>query len=94
MDFRDSVLTGEQIRAGRAIARLEQAELARVSGVSLKTIKRLESMCGHVEANTRTVMAISDAFRELGVGFDLRFGDGPGVRLLRDPAIAAEREVA
>ncbi len=89
-----SLLTGEQIRAGRAIARLEQAELARASGVSLETIKRLERMRGPVEANTRTVRAISEAFSELGVGFDLRFGDGPGVRLIRDPVAAVQQRVA
>ena len=72
MDFRSAVLSGEQIRAGRAILRLDQAALAKGAGVSLETIKRLEAMRGPVEANTRTVAAIAAAFQRLGVGFDNR----------------------
>lgn len=86
MQFRSSPLTGEQIRAGRAILRLEQADLAKASRVSLETIKRLERMRGPVEANTRTVIAISDAFHDLGVVFDLGVGVGPGLRLIQQPA--------
>ena len=37
-------LTGEQIRAARALGRIEQAELAKRSGLSLETIKRLERL--------------------------------------------------
>ena len=72
MDYRVAGLSGEQIRAGRAILRLDQASLAKGAGVSLETIKRLESMRGPVEANTRTVAAIAAAFQRLGVGFDAR----------------------
>jgi transcriptional regulator with XRE-family HTH domain len=61
------MLTGEQIRAGRALARLEQAELAHRSGLSLETIKRLERIRGPVGANVRTVHALQDAFSAVGV---------------------------
>lgn len=77
------LLTGEQIRAGRALLRLEQVELAKAAQVSLETIKRLEGMRGPVEANTRTVIAVAEAFEALGVVFDLGFGQGPGLRLVR-----------
>jgi DNA-binding XRE family transcriptional regulator len=76
-----SGLTGEQIRAGRALCRLEQAQLARCAGVSLETIKRLEGFRGPVEATTRTIAALIRAFEAVGVVFDLRSGSGPGVRL-------------
>ena len=79
-------LTGEMLRAGRAICRLEQSELATAAGLSLETIKRLERMRGPVEANTRTVNAISMAFEQLGVVFDLRSGSGPGLRFIQPPA--------
>ena len=49
MSLRELLLTGEQIRAGRAILRIEQSALAKASGVSLETIKRLERMRGPVE---------------------------------------------
>ena len=72
MDFRKVGLSGEQIRAARAILRLDQSALATGAGVSIETIKRLEGMRGPVEANTRTVEAIAAAFRRLGVDFDSR----------------------
>jgi transcriptional regulator with XRE-family HTH domain len=76
--FRSFSLTGEQIRAGRAMARVDQAELARRSGVSLETIKRLERIRGVVDANTRTLSAIAEAFVALGI--ELYSEDGIGVR--------------
>jgi transcriptional regulator with XRE-family HTH domain len=79
--LRALLLTGEQIRAARAMARIEQVELARRAGISLETVKRLERMRGHVEANTRTIASITDAFAALGVVFDLDVGQGPGLRL-------------
>ena len=88
MSFIASMLMGEQIRAGRAFLRLEQSELAAAAGVSLETIKRLERMRGPVEANTRTVAAIAQAFHQRGIVFDLRSGGGPGLRLA-DPEPAA-----
>lgn len=94
MRFRSSDLTGEQIRAGRAFLRIEQSDLAHAAGVSLETVKRLERMRGPVEANTRTVMAISDAFLELGVVFDLGSGEGPGLRLVDATQARSQRSAA
>lgn len=68
-------LTGEQIRAARAIARVDQTELARLSGVSLETIKRLERIHGQVDANIRTLNRIVDAFLSLNVTLQ-SFEDG------------------
>lgn len=75
MTFNILSLTGEQIRAARALSRIEQTELARLSGLSLETIKRLERIRGPVEANARTLRAIQDAFDTIGVQFD---GDDTG----------------
>lgn len=75
------VLLGEQIRAARALCRWDQAQLARAAGVSVETIKRLEAFRGPVEATTRTVANLVQAFERAGVVFDLRAGTGPGVRL-------------
>lgn len=70
MRFGRSELTGEQIRAARALLRMAQADLARHSKLSLETIKRLERTHGVVEANSRTLAALGEAFDELGVVFD------------------------
>lgn len=85
MVFRSLTLTGEQIRAARALGRLEQAELARRSGLSLETIKRLERIRGPVDANSRTLTAINDAFRLLGIEFDTT--EGVGVRLVGNETV-------
>ena len=75
------MLTGEQIRAARALVRMEQTALAKASGLSLPTIKRLETQVGAISANTRTEAAIRGAFVEAGVIFIDENGEGPGVRL-------------
>lgn len=80
-----SGVTGEQIRAGRALVRIEQAELARRSGVSLETVKRLERVRGGVGAHSRTLDALLGAFAELGVAFD-SCEDGEGVCRLENRA--------
>lgn len=64
-------LTGEQIRAARALARIEQTELAQASGLSVETIKRLERIRGEVDAKGRTMDAILTAFAGFGVTFDV-----------------------
>jgi transcriptional regulator with XRE-family HTH domain len=87
MPFRHLLLTGEQIRAARALARIEQTILATRSGLSLETIKRLERIRGPVDANVRTLTAIADVFQEMGVVFES--GEGNlGVRLVAAAAVA------
>lgn len=74
-------VTGEQIRAGRALARWEQTDLARNAEISVETIRRLEAVRGPVSANVKTLDAIEAAFRSAGVVFINPNGGGPGVRL-------------
>lgn len=74
-----SALTGEQIRAGRALARIDQSDLARRCGLSLETIKRLERIRGPVEANSRTLRALVEVFSRMGVTFDSCEDGGMGV---------------
>lgn len=75
------MLTGEQIRAARALVRMEQSALAAASGLSAPTIKRLEKMVGPISANTGTEAAIRRAFEVAGVLFLDPGEHGPGVRL-------------
>lgn len=77
------MLSSEQVRAARAILRMEQSQLAELSGVSLPSIKRLETQPGQLAAQERTVTAIRTALENAGVTF-LAEGDvatGPGVSL-------------
>ena len=75
------MLTGEQIRAARALLRWEQKDLAQTSGVSEQTVIRLEKMVGQVSGQIGTVQAIKDALETGGVDFIPENGGGPGVRL-------------
>lgn len=77
------MLSSEQVRAARAILRMEQSQLAELSGVSLPSIKRLETQPGQLAAQERTATAIRTALENAGVTF-LDEGDvatGPGVAL-------------
>ena len=75
------MLTGEQIRAARALLRWEQKDLAQASSVSEQTIIRLEKMVGQVSGQIGTIQAIKDALETGGVEFIPENGAGPGVRL-------------
>ena len=73
------MLTSEQIRAARAMLRIEQRELADKSGVSLETIKRIERTPGPISAYTGTLDKLRRALESAGIEFSE--GDQPGVRL-------------
>jgi predicted transcriptional regulator len=79
----DSEMTSEHVRAARMLLRWEQKNLAKRSGVSLPTIKRLEAKPGPLGAYASTLAAIRAAFEDEGIEF---FNDeAPGVRLHRRP---------
>jgi len=74
------LLTAEQIRAARAMLRLEQSELAAAAGVSVETVKRLEAQDGPLlTGRAATIDAIEKALIKAGVEFTN--GDEPGVKL-------------
>ena len=92
-----SVVTGEQIRAARALLRWEQKRLAETSGLSLETVKRLEGIVGPVSANTGTVAKLQAALEAAGVAFipegAYQGEGGPGVRLRSTPAAEGDKLV-
>jgi transcriptional regulator with XRE-family HTH domain len=69
-------VTGEQLRAARALGRFTQAELAQASGVSLETVKRLEGIHGPVNASRRTKAALAGALESRGIVLDSAGGVG------------------
>jgi predicted transcriptional regulator len=65
-----SILTPEQIRAGRAILRFTAKELGERAGVSLPTIQRLETSKGSLKnAELGTIEKLLVAFRDSGIDF-------------------------
>lgn len=74
------------MKAARALLGIDQKELARLSGVSLPTIQRMEASDGVVRAVVdsleKVVNAINDAGVELIAGGTRSEGTGRGVRLI------------
>ncbi|MBJ2153873.1 helix-turn-helix domain-containing protein [Paracoccus sp. IB05] len=77
-------MNSAQLRAGRALVQISQAQLAEASGVSLPTIKRLELMPGPLRVRLDTITAIQAALEAAGVEFIPENGGGAGVRLKKE----------
>ena len=75
------MVTAEQLRAARAILQMDQADLAKVSGVSVETIKRLERQTGKLHAKIETITAIQKAFEAKCLTF-IGEPDGPAAGVL------------
>jgi len=74
------LITAEQVRAARAMLRMEQAVLAEAAGVSVETVKRLEAQDGPLlTGRAATINAIEKALVKAGVEFTN--GEEPGVKL-------------
>jgi transcriptional regulator with XRE-family HTH domain len=74
----------EQFRAARGLLGWSQTKLAEMAGLSLPTVKRVESGMGPAvsdEAREKLKRALQDA----GVDFINENGGGPGVRLRKPP---------
>jgi transcriptional regulator with XRE-family HTH domain len=74
---------GRQLRAARVMAGLTADQLARLSGVSLNTIKRAEAADGPSSLMPANLRAITQALRDQGVAFCGRDEHGgEGVRMV------------
>lgn len=62
-------VTSDQLRAARALLRLEQGDLARRAGVSVVTIRRLEAAAGSGRATPQTLNGVRAALEEAGAEF-------------------------
>lgn len=81
------MITAEQLRAARAMLRIEQGILAERANVSVETIKRLEAMTGELKGRDETIRSIVRALQFAGVEFiggDTDKHGGVGVRFAID----------
>lgn len=75
-------ISGNQIRAARALLGLEQKDLAARAKVAIGTIRNMEAAgLESVGGRTDTLNAVVAALREAGVLIVPENGEGPGVRL-------------
>jgi transcriptional regulator with XRE-family HTH domain len=70
-----------QVRAARALLGWSQSKLARVAGVGLATLQRIEQTEGVVKGNFSTVLKIQKALEKAGVLFTDDDTGEIGVRL-------------
>ncbi len=75
------MIAANQMRAARALLKWSAEKLAEESGLSWKTIQRLESAEGIPSSNVRTLESIKSALETAGVIFIDEDDEGPGVRL-------------
>ena len=78
-----SLVTGNQLRAARALIEMKRADLAKAAGVHVNTISGMESRAALLlTSGADVVLKVQRALEAAGVEF--LNGDRPGVRL-RDP---------
>jgi transcriptional regulator with XRE-family HTH domain len=71
-----------QIRAARVLVGLSQQDLAKLSGIGLATLKRIEGAGAELTGTAQTMARIQRALESAGVIFLHEESDtGPGVRL-------------
>jgi transcriptional regulator with XRE-family HTH domain len=71
----------EQIRAARALIDWTREDLAKASGVTIRTLARIEN--SQTVPRLATLQALTAALETAGVEFIPENGSGPGVRLAR-----------
>ena len=79
------MITASQMRAARALAGLDQKQLAERSGMSLPTIQRMEASDGVIRSNVDSLMKLVGALDAAGIELigdgAASTGSGRGVRL-------------
>lgn len=80
------MISGSQMKAARALLGIDQRELARLAGLSLPTIQRMEASPGIVRAVVDSLDKVVNALNQAGVELvapgGRSEGAGRGVRLL------------
>ena len=87
------MMTAGQMRAARALLRIDQRTLAELSGLSLPTIQRMEASDGLVRGNVDSLMKLVGALQHAGIELidegAASTSGGRGVRLAaRSPALS------
>jgi len=79
-------IAGAQLRAARSLLGWSQTELANQAGMSLPTVKRVETDRGP-KVSEEARLALQRALVQGGVEFIDQNGGGPGVRLTEAPKL-------
>ena len=89
------MITASQLRAARALANVDQRQLAELAGLSLPTIQRMEAsdgvVRGTVDSLTKLIAALEAAGVELIAENAISYGGGRGVRLKEGAALRTDK---
>lgn len=87
------MITAAQLRAARALAGIDQRQLAELSGLSVPTIQRMEASAGVIRGNVDSLMKLIAGLESAGIELigegAASQGGGRGVRL-REAAAASQ----
>ena len=76
------LVTGNQLRAARALAGMDQSTLANLAGLNINTIRNMEGAGdGPIAGRAANVQAVQAALEAVGISFIN--GSEPGVRSKR-----------
>jgi transcriptional regulator with XRE-family HTH domain len=88
------MITAAQLRAARVLLGIDQRQLAKMSGLSVPTIQRMEAsesmVRGNVDSLVKLITALDVAGIELIDEGAASHSKGRGVRLKNDPVPAAK----
>jgi len=85
------LVTGNQLRAARSLAGLDQFAVAGLSGVNVNTVRNMEGFgTKPIASGTTTLRKVQQALELLGIEFTN--GGSPGVRIRFVEASAHQRE--
>ncbi|WP_262514428.1 hypothetical protein [Agrobacterium tumefaciens] len=92
------MISAEQLRAARAMLKIEQGVLAEKACVSIETIKRFEAMAGPLKGRDDTITSIINALEFAGIEFIFGEGadgyGGAGVRFAIDRSARLRNRIA
>ena len=87
------MITASQMRAARALLGIDQLELARMAGLSLPTIQRMEASKGTVRGVVGTLVKVIQALEHAGIELlgenSSSRGTGRGVRFMHLSEVTA-----
>jgi transcriptional regulator with XRE-family HTH domain len=72
------MITATQLRAARALLAISQRELARLSGLSVPTIQRMEASGEMIRGNVDSLMKLIESL------------DAAGIELINEGAVSSE----
>ena len=75
------MVTGNQIRVARFALRWSVKQLSEKSGVSVRTLKRIEGSDDVPSSSASSVQVIQECLESAGIEFIGTPDDGPGVRI-------------